>query len=98
MQKFEKDFGLIFFQGSGELSNGGWDFESGEKDSFLSLEGDVFWPFDESGQVSGRLDVVTESEVSGSFFEKRVCFLFDSLDRSFSLCSFTHELNDDCRL
>jgi hypothetical protein len=91
LQKLEEDFGLVFFQGSGELSDGGWDFQSGEEDSFLSLEGDVFWPFDESGQVSGWLDVVTESEVSWSLFEKRVCFLISSLDSSFSLGSFTHD-------
>ena len=90
LQKLEEDFSLISFESSGELSDGGWDFQSGEEDSFLSLEGDVFGPFDESGQVSGRLDVVTESEVSWSLFEKRVCFLLDFLDSSFSLGSFTH--------
>ncbi len=81
---------MISFQGSGELSDGGWYFQSCEENSFLSLEGDVFGPFDESGQVSGRLYVVTESEVSWSLFEERVCFFFDFLDGSFSLGSFTH--------
>ena len=90
LQKLEEDFSLISFQGSGELSDGRWNFQSGEENSFLSLEGDVFGPFDESGQVSGRLDVVTESEVSWPLFEERVWFLFDFLDGSFSLGSFTH--------
>jgi hypothetical protein len=90
LQKLKEDFTLIFLEGSGELSDGRWDFQSGKKDSFLSLEGDVFGPFDESGQISGWLDVVTESEVSWPLFEKRVCFLLDFLDGSFSLCSFTH--------
>ncbi len=90
LQKLEEDFALIFLEGSGELSDGGWYFQSGKKDSFLSLESDVFGPFHESGQISGWLDVVTESEVSRPLFKKRVCFLLDFLDGSFSLCSFTH--------
>ena len=58
----------------------------------MSLEGDIFGPLDESGQVSGRLDVVTESEVSWSLFEKGIDLLFDSLDGSFSFGSFTLKL------
>ena len=56
----------------------------------MSLESDIFGPFDESGQISGWLDVVTKSEVSWSLLEEWVSFLFDSLDGSFSLGSFTH--------
>ena len=83
MQKLKEDFGLIFFQGSGELSYGCWDFQSCQENSFLSLESNVFGPFDESGQVSGRLNVVTESEVSWSLFEERVCFLLYLFSSSF---------------
>lgn len=79
----------VLFKGSGELSDSCWDFESCQEDSFLPLEGDVFGPFNESGEVSGRLDVVSESEVSWSLLEKRVGFLFNSLDSSFSFSSFT---------
>jgi len=72
------------------LSNGGWDFKSGKKDSFLSLESNVFWPFDKSSQISGWLNVVTKSEISWSFFKKRVGSLLDFLNSSFSFCSFCH--------
>jgi len=43
-----------------------------EKDSLLSLEEDIFWPSDESGQVSGGLEITTNSEVSGSLFEEGI--------------------------
>jgi hypothetical protein len=55
----------------------------------LSLEGDVFRPLDESGQVSSGLNVVAESEISWSFFEKGIDLLFNFLDGSFSFGSFT---------
>jgi hypothetical protein len=72
------------------LSNGGGDFQSGEENSFLSLECDVFRPLDESGQVSAWLDVVTKSEVSWSLLKKRIGFLLDFLNSSLSFGSFTH--------
>ncbi len=55
----------------------------------MSLEGDVFRPLDESGQVSSGLNVVAESEISWSFFEKGIDLLFNFLDGSFSFGSFT---------
>jgi len=42
----------------------------------VSLETDVFWPSDSSGEVSNRLDVTTNSVVSGSLLEKRVLLNF----------------------
>jgi hypothetical protein len=58
------------------------------------LESNVFGPLDESGQVSGRLDVVTQSEVSWSLFEKWIDLLFNFLDGSFSFDSFTLKISE----
>ena len=41
-----------------ELSNGGWDLETLVQDDFLPLEADVFGPFDETGEVSLRSDIL----------------------------------------
>ena len=46
---------LVFGQGGVELIQSGWDFESLDQDSLLSLQENVFRPSDESGQVSLRL-------------------------------------------
>lgn len=43
-----------------------------EKDSLLSLEDDIFWPSDKSGQISSGLDITTNSEASGSLLEEGV--------------------------
>jgi hypothetical protein len=75
----EERFGLISIESLGELMEEGRDLKSGEKDSLLSLEEDVFWPSQKSGDVSLGLGVVTDSEVSGSFFEKRILFSVKSL-------------------
>ena len=40
----------------------------------MSLEGDVFGPSDEPGEVSFGLDVVADAEVARSFFEKGLAF------------------------
>ena len=73
----------------GKLSNGWGNFYSGEKNSLLSLEGDVLGPPDKSGEVSFGLNIVADSEISGSFFEEGISLLFDFLDSSFGFCSFT---------
>jgi len=65
---------LSFIDGVGELGNAWWDLESLHEDSLLSLDSDVLGPSDESGKISLRLDVTSNSEVSGAFLEKRVLF------------------------
>ena len=81
---------MIFFEGSGELSDDGWDFDSAQEDSFLPLELNILWPSDEPGEVSLRLDGVSNSIVSGSLLKEGVSLLFDFLTSSlFSLCSFS---------
>ena len=46
-----------------ELSNGWRNLQSDGQDLLLSLQSDVFWPFDVSGQVSLWLDSLTNTEV-----------------------------------
>ena len=48
-----------------------WALESHEENSLLSLDSNILWPFDVSGEVSGWLDISTNSEVSRSFLEER---------------------------
>jgi len=48
-----------------------WDLKSHHEDSLLSLDSNILWPLDKSGEVLGRLDIATDSEVSLSFLEKR---------------------------
>jgi len=45
----------------------------------LSLEPDVFGPFDKSGQVSLRGDVTADAESLGSLLEQRVSLLLGGL-------------------
>jgi len=48
-----------------------WDLKSHHKDSLLSLDSNVLWPLDESGEILGWLDIGTDSEVSLILLEKR---------------------------
>lgn len=64
---------LTVVSGGGLVQNlvdGTWDFKSLEKDSLLSLDGDVLWPFDESGEISLWLNVLTKSESSWGVLEE----------------------------
>lgn len=79
---------MVLIEGLGELGNGRGHLYSGEKDSLLSLEGDVFRPLDETGQVAGGLNAVSHSEVAGTLLEERVDLLFDLFGTLFSLHSF----------
>ena len=63
---------LVFSDSVGELGDGGWHFESSEENSLLPLEQNVLWPSEKPCHVSLWLDVVPDSEVLWSGFEKRV--------------------------
>ena len=63
--------GLVLVNGLGELVQSWWGLESHEHDSLLSLDSDILWPLHVPGQVSCRLDVSSDSEVSGSLLEER---------------------------
>jgi hypothetical protein len=90
LEQSEEDVGLVFIKGSGELGDGGGHLDSGQKNSLLSLEGDVFGPLDEAGEVSGGLDAVANSEIARSFLEERVHLLLHLLGALLSLHSFGH--------
>jgi hypothetical protein len=70
--QFEQLGGGLFVQGLGELVDGRWDLQSSLENRSLPLELDVGWPSNESGQISFWLDILTDAEVLGSFFEERV--------------------------
>ena len=61
----EEDIGLIFIEGSLELSNDWGNLDSSEQNSLLSLEGNVLRPSDKSGQISLRLDTIADSVIPG---------------------------------
>lgn len=71
-EESEQVAGLVGFQGVGELIDGWWDLQSLHKDSLLTLELDVSWPSDESGQVATMLDVLANSEIAWSTLEQWV--------------------------
>jgi hypothetical protein len=62
----------LLVQSLSELVDGRRNLQSLLEDGSLSLEFDVFWPSDESGQVSFWLDILADSEVLSSFLEQRV--------------------------
>ena len=70
---------VVLIQGLSKLVDLRGDLESLEKDSLLSLESDVSWPSDESGEILLGLDISTDSEASGGRFEKRVSLLLNLL-------------------
>jgi len=69
-EELEELGGLVLVDGLLELAEGWWGLESQEHDSLLSLDSDVLWPFDESGEVSGWLNITTDSVVSCGLGEK----------------------------
>ncbi len=87
-QQSEKHAGLIFIKCFLELSDKWGNFYSGEENSFLSLECNVFRPSDKSSKISLGLNIISDSEVARSALEERVWFLLNLLHCSFSLGSF----------
>jgi hypothetical protein len=49
---------------------GGWDLQSLEKDSLLTLNTDVLGPLDKASQVSHGLDIATDSKVTSILLEQ----------------------------
>jgi len=62
----------VFVQGAGELVDGGGNLQTLLEDRALTLETDIERPLNVTGQVTLRLDVVTDGEVTGALLEKRV--------------------------
>lgn len=72
VQQLEQLRSRILIKGVGKLSNGGRDLETLVEDDLLPLKADVFGPLDKPGQVSGRLNVLSNAEVFGMGLEERV--------------------------
>ena len=60
---------MVLVQSFGELINGGRDLQSGEKNSLLTLNANVFGPLDKASEVSLGLNVATDSKVAGVLLE-----------------------------
>lgn len=88
-QQLEEVVLLVSLQGGSELVDLGWDLKSGQQDSLLSLQEDVLWPSDESGDVLLGLAVSTDSEVLGGLLEEGVFNLLGFFGRLF-LVLFSH--------
>jgi len=70
VQESQKLGGLVLVNSIGKLGNGWGNLKTLEKDSLLTLKLDELGPFGETGQVTGRLDVSTGTEVTGALFEE----------------------------
>lgn len=58
VKQLEKLSSGVLVQGVGELGNGGGDLQAALKDDLLPLKANILRPFHESGEVSGRLNVL----------------------------------------
>jgi len=56
----------------GELVDGWGDLQSVQENALLSLELNVLGPLHESGQVALGWEIISNTKVSGSLFDKRV--------------------------
>jgi len=72
VQQLEQLNGRWLVSSSGELVERGGNLQSVQQDSLLSLEDDVSGPLNESSEISLGLNVLSNSEVSGSSLDQRV--------------------------
>lgn len=75
------------------MGNSRRHFYPAKEDSFLPLEGDVFGPLHEPGEVAFGLNAIANAEVAGTLFEERICLLLDFLASLFSFHSFSLHIN-----
>ena len=71
-EELEELGSLVLVNGLLELEKGSRGLQSHEQNSLLSLDSDVLWPLDESGEVLLWLDGSTDSEGSWALLEKRI--------------------------
>ena len=81
---------MVLVKTSLELGDDWGNFDSSEKNSLLSLEGNILRPSNKSGEISFGLNAIANSEIAGFALEERVSFLvslfhISSLFASFSL-------------
>jgi len=69
VKQLEKLSGGVLVQGVGELGNGRGNLQTALKDDLLPLKANVLRPFHESGEVSGGLNVLTNTKVLWGGFE-----------------------------
>lgn len=58
-----------------ELSDRRWDLQSHVEDLLLALETDILGPLHHTGKISSGLDVLTDTEVTGTLLDERVLIL-----------------------
>ena len=89
LEEPEENTGLVLIETFLELGNDWGNFDPGEEDPLLPLEGDVLGPPDKPGEIPLGLDVVADSVVAGFALEQRVSFLLHLLRVSPILASFS---------
>jgi len=72
VEQAERLGGEVLVEDVLELGDGRWDFETEVEDLLLALETDVFGPFDHARKVTLRLDILADTEIAGTLFDKRV--------------------------
>lgn len=72
VEKLDGLAGSVLVQNVLELSNGRRDLQSKRQDLLLSLDSDILGPLDISAKVSLGLNVLTNTERSGSLLEQGV--------------------------
>ena len=82
LEELEEHIGLVFIEGSLELSDDWRDLDPGEEDPLLPLEGNVLGPPDKSGEIPPGLDAVANSIITGLGLEEGVSLLVGLLDGS----------------
>lgn len=75
-EELKKLTGLVLVNGVSELGKHWWGLQSLHHNGLLSLNSDILWPFDESGEVSDWLDSSSNSVVSGVLLEEGLRFGF----------------------
>lgn len=73
--QLEESGGWCFIKTLGELIDHWWDLQSLLEYGTLSLKTDVFWPSDESGQITFWLDILSCKCTIVSIFSRKLDFL-----------------------
>jgi len=55
-----------------KLGDRRWDLHTEVEDLLLALKTDILWPADHTGEITSRLDVLTDAIVSGALLDERV--------------------------
>lgn len=82
VEQFEELRSRVLVQGVRELGDRGRNLQALVQDNLLALKADVLGPFDETGQVGLRADVLADTEVLGGGLEERILLGFRRLARS----------------